>query len=361
MSINEPTRNAGLRRIELLLIIATVGAVLALILPAVQVAREASRRSSCGNNMKQLGIALHNYHDTYKSFPPEAIWLGNPKGTLSTVGDQRNFTWCSLIPPFIESQDMHDQVDFSKPAIGQSVLQRSESRKRTVKSARFSGFYCPSDEGLNSADDYWGYSVTSYAGNGGWDGRRRSYADPSRAGPMSLMDSVSLSDFKDGTANTILLGEVTTSGFCSRPKGAAKWDAGSGKIRGPLKSRVARTMMVADSPWIYNSDSVLAAGQGELRRADGSSGSLWAHSKPYLLSPVYYYQYAMNVEWPGPGSRHPGGANFTMADASVRFISETISTGDGDDLGRNGNIWAAAHTYKGDAVQDGAEATIVWP
>src|SRR5690606_10044568 len=93
--------------------------LVAMLLPAVQAAREAARRSSCSNNLKQIGIALHNYHDTYKTFPPETIWHGNPKGDTSP--QPRHYTWITLMLPFIEQAPLHSQINFSIPGLNQVV------------------------------------------------------------------------------------------------------------------------------------------------------------------------------------------------------------------------------------------------
>ena len=87
--------------VELLVVIAIIGVLVALLLPAVQAAREAARRMSCANNLRQIGISLHNYHDTLLTFPPEAIWARtNPP--QNTTNDHRNFTWIALTLPYLE-------------------------------------------------------------------------------------------------------------------------------------------------------------------------------------------------------------------------------------------------------------------
>ncbi len=98
-------QKSGFTLVELLVVIAIIGILVALLLPAVQAAREAARRMSCGNNLHQIGIALHNYHDTYKSFPPAAIWKrekNGPGSAYAGAGSHRNYTWIALILPFME-------------------------------------------------------------------------------------------------------------------------------------------------------------------------------------------------------------------------------------------------------------------
>lgn len=358
------SRRQGFTLVELLVVIAIIGVLVSMLLPAVQAAREAARRMSCGNNMKQLGLALHQYHDKYKLFPPDAIYLGNQKNTNSAPADVRNFTWCSLLLPYMEQQPLHDRINFSVPGWAQTVANQGNGDV-LLKSISLEAFVCPSDIGTNGAEDYHDYSVTSYAGNAGWDGHRRGVVDQMRIGPFTLMESTAMSDIRDGTTHTILLGEVTNAGFVRLP-GVSPWAGGKGKLRANRQSRVARTLMVVDAPFPGEDDDpewqwVLAAKQGELRRADGSSGNYWWHALPYLFPPIYVDQFAMNNDWPGAGSLHPGGAQFTLCDASVRFIPETISTGDGDDRGRFGNIWVAAHTIMGASTQGNPESEVVWP
>jgi prepilin-type N-terminal cleavage/methylation domain-containing protein len=100
-------KRIGFTLVELLVVIAIIGILVALLLPAVQAAREAARRMSCGNNLKQIGLSCHNYHDTYKTFPPGNITPGNCCGTPSAA------TWTLFILPFLEQQPLHDRYNFN--------------------------------------------------------------------------------------------------------------------------------------------------------------------------------------------------------------------------------------------------------
>jgi len=365
MTFRGSQHRRGFTLVELLVVIAIIGVLVALLLPAVQAAREAARRMSCGNNMKQIGLALHNYHDTYDTFPPDVIYQGNRKGTIAVAGDQRSYTWCTLILPFMEEQSLHDRINFKRPGFDQIILTGTDPNDtKPLQSIQLEAFLCPSDLNMSGPEQYHGFALTSYAGNAGWDRHRRSFGDQRRAGPFSMFDSVTISDFKDGTSNTILVGEVTIGGYCCRPnnRNDTRWQGGSGKVRSHGRSRVARTLLVGAAQWNYNHSWVLAAGQGPLLDARGIPGQIWRPGwrNPYLLIPSYYDHYAMNVEWPGAGSMHPGGAQFTLGDASTRFVPETIAIGNRDNFGRNGNVWVAAHTYMGN-TQGINEAQVVWP
>lgn len=348
------TRN-GFTLVELLVVIAIVGILVALLLPAVQAAREAARRLSCSNRMRQIGLALHNYHESFGRFPPDAIWVGGTRSwnTPPRPGiDQRNFTWISLILPFVEQATLHEQIDFTRPALPQTLTTGEALRSLTL-----SGFVCPSDTAYDVTPHGFGY--TSYAGNAGWDAHRRKFGDSRRAGVFPLMDPVKISDIKDGTTNTIMVGEVSVGSFCCRGSGVSQWQGGSGRFR-TGGSRVFRSLLVAPSNWVSSHPWINQRGGGPLLRADGTVGGLWGPwTSPYAMHPVYYDHYAMNVEWPGAGSAHPSGAMFCMADASVRFIAETIATGNGNSLGAGGNVWVAAHTING-STQGNLEAQVVF-
>src|SRR5216117_3330495 len=112
----------GFTLVELLVVIAIIGVLVALLLPAVQYAREAARRMNCGSNLRQIGLALHIYHDIHKTFPPDAIWGARnsplqtsplaPTGGPLVVGEQRNFTWIALCLAQMEQQGIYDQINF---------------------------------------------------------------------------------------------------------------------------------------------------------------------------------------------------------------------------------------------------------
>src|SRR3974390_2499084 len=118
-------RRRGFTLIELLVVVAIIAILIALLLPAVQQARESARRTQCKNNLKQIGLALHNYHDQNNMFPPAISQdgppiSGSPAGTPET---QRNFTWLDSIIPIMEPQPLYNSINFSAPILGQSSAQ----------------------------------------------------------------------------------------------------------------------------------------------------------------------------------------------------------------------------------------------
>src|SRR5690606_18181536 len=116
-AVRSRTPYQGFTLVELLVVIAIIGILVALLLPAVQAAREAARRMSCGNNLKQLGLALQNYHDTYKVFPPAHIPFNTAYPTTprnETSADNYGPSWMVLILPFMEQQPLHSKIDWSQ-------------------------------------------------------------------------------------------------------------------------------------------------------------------------------------------------------------------------------------------------------
>ena len=337
-------KKRGFTLVELLVVIAIIGVLVALLLPAVQAAREAARRMSCSNKMKQIGLALHNYHDTHKVFPPDAIWAGaTPGGNPNVLDQPRHFTWITMILPFMEQTPLHDQIDFSIPGYNQII------NDQALHQIQLPAFVCPSEAQTTSTHD-WGLS--SYAGNAGWDTHRRMYGDLGRAGPFSFMDSASFASCTDGTSNTIFVGEVTMSGFSNPGGWGARTQGGSGNVR-KGGGRVTRSQLIATSAWHARGHSWVTRSTGgvAIKRADASDGGLWGPwSWNYVMWPTYITQYGINNNWPGPGSFHPGGAMFCLMDASVSFIGETITMTTAN-TGRNGNVYMAMHTMSGHAPE----------
>jgi prepilin-type N-terminal cleavage/methylation domain-containing protein/prepilin-type processing-associated H-X9-DG protein len=311
----------GFTLVELLVVIAIIGVLVALLLPAVQAAREAARRSQCSNNLKQLAIALHNYHDTMLRLPPAGLGLASCRG----AGAERiglNASGWTMTLPFFEQGPLHSKYNFGQAAAhfkqsdagdNGSVLMGDavSSGNAAVVSTRLPIFNCPSDNGnpfLREGPD--GSSHYIIKAGSGFSGAKTSY-DFSTNGPTACSqrwDAYSLQtrrmfgnlsysridDAKDGTSNTIMLCETTFEVWDGR---APAWG-----YRGWVQvgiDPVGKNVPQGINIWPCCSWNGWATSP-----APGRRGTLG--------------------EWGSSGSLHPGGAQFAMTDGSVRFISQTI-------------------------------------
>jgi len=219
-------RRAAFTLVELLVVIAIIGILVALLLPAVQAAREAARRMQCGNNLKQIALATHNYHDTHKAFPAGGVTIGPCCGTLSRG------TWTIAILPFVELQTLYDQYDqnyFNEDVVNRAVVQTFTSV-----------FVCPSDintkvldqpaSGPGSGIFYAPGSYRAVSGRTRGSVAGDSYADCSQiwsdgaypffnrgvlhhvgtSSSSGMASYETMASIIDGTSNTIMIGEYHT-------------------------------------------------------------------------------------------------------------------------------------------------------
>ena len=186
-------RLAGFTLIELLVVIAIISVLIALLLPAVQAAREAARRVSCFNNLKQIGLALHSYHDSWNTFPPggwEIRSFRSPKA--------RQLAWSALILPWVEQKALYDSLNI--------VLTFDGPENSTSAAVVVSGYLCPSAPRLSVLIS--GRAVSDY---GGMYGERITGPNNPPKGSMLYDLPVSLAMIRDGSSQTIIIGE--DSGF----------------------------------------------------------------------------------------------------------------------------------------------------
>ncbi len=193
-------RNRGFTLVELLVVIAIIGVLVALLLPAVQAAREAARAAQCKNSMRQVGLALHNYHDTYFRLPPG--WIGDaPEGTPG-------WGWMVSILPQLEQTALHDSVIQRNLPIADAANQRA--REQVLKL-----FLCPSDPtpqlNLLTADDDTPLFRVSRSNYVGVFGTLEVEDDPTAGdGTFYFLSPTRFADITDGLSNTMLVGERGT-------------------------------------------------------------------------------------------------------------------------------------------------------
>ena len=205
MSIHQHRRTRGFTLIELLVVIAIIAVLIALLLPAVQQAREAARRTQCRNNLKQIGLALHNYHDRVQCFPPGYLSRINPSDG-SDLGP--GWGWGAFLLPEIDQAVLYNRINFNRDIADPTNL--------AVRTPFLAAFYCPSDQQLNrfAVNDSSGVLVTdvaqgSYVGVNGNGGVSNSAT--TNDGAFLENRTFRTADFTDGLSNTFFIGERSTT------------------------------------------------------------------------------------------------------------------------------------------------------
>jgi prepilin-type N-terminal cleavage/methylation domain-containing protein len=285
-------RGRGFTLVELLVVIAIIGILVALLLPAVQAAREAARRIQCLNNMKQIGLALHNYHDTHRVFPPSStsrmgagVW--NYPGSGPSDPDIHLHSFASLLLPFLEKGNVANQIDYNVSALA--------PENRPVASMILPFYRCPSYAGEDYSNDpmyvdqvgYDQFAIRNYVVLGattvvGLSGAVRP------DGVMFPASRTTFRDVSDGTSNTIAYAET-------REENSAVW------IDGTSAAVAAR--------WTDLSSPTFAGNTVSINYSPYFPGGIFPNS----IGQVF-----------GPSSFHPGGAQHTLVDGSVQFLSETM-------------------------------------
>ncbi|HEY6564043.1 MAG TPA: DUF1559 domain-containing protein [Pirellulaceae bacterium] len=300
---NHSRQQPGFTLVELLVVIAIIGVLVALLLPAVQAAREAARRTQCQNNLRQMGIAAHNYHDTFKRLPSSVR-----PGGLTTLPRIAGLTF---LLPFFEEQNLFQNYDQTK--------NWSDSTNLPVTSKTISTFTCPSSpeparlDGLPEASPWQAtlVAITDYSPTIGVDQRLKSANLVAEAGTGMLPKNgkPTFGDVRDGLSKTILYGESAGRPNLYR-RGKKIGDLPNSRVNAGGWCRPASDFSVDGS----SQDGVTFPGTCAINCTNGED----VGSSPF---PVPYYGSEGTAE---AYAFHTGGAYFTMGDASVQFFSEGI-------------------------------------
>ncbi|MCA9015480.1 MAG: DUF1559 domain-containing protein [Planctomycetaceae bacterium] len=284
----------GFTLIELLVVIAIIAILIALLLPAVQQAREAARRSQCKNNLKQLGLAIHNYHETHRVFPPG--YCGDPNNSCSVVDSANNgWGWGAFILPFIDQAPLYNQLGVGQKKQTVCSVPSGAQAASTVGSADLQktvlvAFLCPTatDPIINPGRVSGGHAKSNYAGVAGVDWSGINSTTGYKAIFVDGTKYVSrMRDFTDGSSNTFAIGE---------------------KYRRDLDSTLTSqtTGEYYGAVWVGITPDM---------RAANVVGQLAPTGSSYAVNGGSVNAFA---------SQHEGGAQFLFIDGRVGFISENM-------------------------------------
>ena len=272
-----PTHKRAFTLIELLVVIAIIAILIALMLPAVQQAREAARRTQCKNNLCQLGLAMHNYDMSYEMLPPGTV---EPIGPIRNVPEGYHISWIVQQLPMMDQSPAFKAVDFDEGAYG--------SANARVRETSIGAFACPSDYDFRYKIDGVGTVVaSSYAGCFGGEDVA---IDDNNNGLLFRNSSMNFRSIRDGATNTIMIGEKINP----RETEDLGWMSGS-------SATLRNTGVAINTGW--DVANYFAGAQLE---------------KPESAKPP------SDTATGGFSSQHSGGAQFILADGSTRFISQNI-------------------------------------
>ena len=288
----------GFTLVELLVVIAIIGVLVALLLPAVQAAREAARRSQCSNNLKQIGLGLHNYHDVHQRLP---------SGYITPSSGSYCWSWAALLLPYIEQGALHEKLQVNGSTLDAALA--DATGRRLLLQTPLGAFRCPSDSApelndqrqLNSqslaTSNYLASNasdqVSDESGQPHQSGGDNYYAD----GLFFKNSKINFRDITDGLSSTVAISERNWS---VNLRNGQKFTYGAGVIFGQANVALSRgTSLVGARD--YSHSAVIFGTVRFINRGDDPDWSMH-----------------------GLSSQHAGGVQALFADGSVHFISETI-------------------------------------
>jgi len=304
-------KKLGFTLIELLVVIAIIAVLIALLLPAVQQAREAARRSQCKNNLKQMGLAMHNYHEAMGCFPPAFISVKDDQITCE-AGSHSSLGWGTFILPYVDQAALSNSIAARLNAIQSVGWEQDFGSGGMVPLAKsiVSVYLCPSDTGgsinknmpcwINNGRDYIAKSNYVACAGDSYSPADLPSATDSRligtTGVFGICTKTKMRDITDGSSNTFLIGERGSTTCVPIPddRAASIWIGIRVDSGAQWNHHDVATVIFRDpyNPGVVNPETILNARIGR---------KCGAFSSP-----------------------HVGGVHFVLADGSVRFISENI-------------------------------------
>ena len=316
-------KRRGFTLVELLVVIAIIGILVALLLPAIQAAREAARRTQCNNNLKQIGVAMHNYHDTFKTLPPgftndygaAVNYTGqayahhaSPPPTANNVPQRyyASWAWSAYVAPYMELSAQHQTLNVTGMWAAQSLL---NPESQLVLRTRVDSFRCPSDIGketnttggeyrpADTSGTQYDAATSNYAGVCDDNSANVDNTQNNCSGVLYVDSNTNFRDVLDGTSSVLMVGER-----CFERQHARC---------GVMQSCGAALMyVIATSNQLSHDNRGNAAAVGSAARginfdSPQACNNLWEAKSSFH-------------------SLHPGGAQFVLVDGSAHFISENI-------------------------------------
>tara|TARA_R110002111_G_scaffold261826_3_gene335824 strand:- start:32219 stop:33169 length:951 start_codon:yes stop_codon:yes gene_type:complete len=306
----------GFTLIELLVVIAIIAILIALLLPAVQQAREAARRSTCKNNLKQIGLALHNYHEIHSTFPPGITRAqGHPYGPVEGWNTGK-VLWSAFILPSMDQAPLYNMINFAVADPGKNAV------NATVRNADLPAYRCPSDPGGRGTTGSSGSGPSNYTGCvgnsplGSVSGGGSSYQNNGTS--VFFTDSkTKIRDITDGTSNTMMVSELLVGS-----KYITYGNVNTGGILDDCSTSGGSANKRGES-WFY-----------------GDASIRWAFLTvfpPNTEVACRSYQEYANAS---PASQHVGGVHILLCDGAVRFVSDNVHLKTWQNLGNkaDGNV-----------------------
>jgi prepilin-type N-terminal cleavage/methylation domain-containing protein len=309
--------------IELLVVIAIIAILIALLLPAVQQAREAARRTQCKNNLKQIGLAMHNYHDTYGQFPQNYEATRNPDGNGR---GKTSVSWITASLPYLEQAPLYSQVDFNSTSGATDYNALNNTAAQTVRTKKLTGLLCPSNPQLAL-----GNFAGNYADNGPWHGNGRDFS-AARTDYVGNMGWVFTgwkdcgTDIPQGNAPWVTPDQVYNGQADQLPRfGGVFWWMGTARIADIIDGTSTTVGVFENHHW--NTSKRFPGEQNKAAAWFTPIGAIDSMHKPINFAPddVAGGNGGEDTRCSSFSSTHVGGAQALLCDGAVVFISENIS------------------------------------